>query len=260
MYISYFDEAGDDGFPETSSPIFVLSSLYMDHNEWKNNFEQIRQFKRKLKDDYGMPVKEEFHTTKFLTDKNPYHGQYENKIRKEILYLYFNLISSLSLKIINVVIDKSRFTSPGYPILEKALTYNVQRIENDLSVISKKYLIITDEGRLGKMRKQIRKIQRINFIPSKFNQYQYRKEISNLIEDPLSKESSESYFIQLADAVATIVYLYSLQNLCKEKLEWANRVKKVLSYGNEIELLQIIENNLNLAASSIRFGLVCYPR
>ncbi len=260
MYISYFDEAGDDGYPKTSSPIFVLSSLYMDHNEWKNNFELVKLFRRKLKEDYGIPVKEEFHTNNFLRDKEPYHDKYEPDARKEILFLYFKLISSLNIKIINVVIDKGRFKTPGYQILEKALTYNVQRIENDLSAIPQKYLIITDEGRLGKMRRQIRKIQSINFIPSKFHPFAYRKEIANLIEDPLSKESSESYFIQLIDAVSTVVYLYSLQNLCKTKTQWANRIRKVLVYGDEIKLLKIIENNLNLKASRGRFGIVCYPK
>lgn len=260
MYISYFDEAGDDGYPKTSSPIFVLSSLYMDHNEWKHNFELMRVFRKKLKKDYDIPVKEEFHTADFIRDKAPYHGKYEENIRKEVLFLYFKLISSLNIKIINVVIDKGRFKTPGYQILEKALTYNVQRIENDLSAIPKKYLIITDEGWLGKMRKQIRKIQRINFIPSKYNPIAYRKEIENLIEDPLSKESSESYFIQLIDSVSTIVYLFALQNLCKTKIPWGKRIRKVLKYGDEISLLKIIENNLNLKASRNRFGIVCYPK
>lgn len=260
MYLSYFDEAGDDGYPETSSPIFVLSSLYMHDNTWKENFDIVKDFRRKLRADYGLPVKQEFHTTKFLTDKNPFHGMYDPPIRKEILVLYFKLIASLNIKIINVVIDKGRFKTPGYEILEKAITYNVQRIENDLAVIPQKYLIITDEGRLSKMRKQIRKIQSINYIPSKYHPASYRKEIKHIIEDPLSKESSESYFIQLIDAIATVVYLYSLQNLCITKIKWANRILNVLTYGDEIVLLKLIGNNLNLKASKEKFGIVCYPK
>ena len=62
------------------------------------------------------------------------------------------------------------------------------------------------------MRKVTRKIQRINYIPSKYSG-SYRKEIEKLIEDPMPKNSNESYFVQIADTIAYIIYLYSLKNL-----------------------------------------------
>lgn len=31
MYIAYYDESGDDGFPAYSSPLFVLTALYPEH-------------------------------------------------------------------------------------------------------------------------------------------------------------------------------------------------------------------------------------
>lgn len=263
MFISYFDESGDDGYPKYSSPLFVLTSLYMHYLEWKNNYEYISRFRKKLKEDFDFPVKFEFHTLNFLADKDPYHGMYTPAQRKEILTLFLNLIASLNIKFINVAIDKTKIKRGDYNVLENALTYNIQRIENDMTsseLSPGKFMIITDEGRLSKMRYQARKIQRVNFIPSKINPFPYRKEIENLIEDPLPKKSSESYFIQLSDIVATIVYYYVCNNLMNPKIKWANRVLGVLNYGDELSLLDIIEKNLNLKASHQKYGIVYYPK
>lgn len=57
MYICYFDESGDDGYPNYSSQLFVLSCLYMHQNSWKNNYEEIHEYRKKLKDQFGLPVK-----------------------------------------------------------------------------------------------------------------------------------------------------------------------------------------------------------
>lgn len=262
MYLAYFDETGDDGYPKYSSELFVLTSLYMHESVWKDNYNKIHCFRQELKIKYNFPVKLEFHTKQFLTDKNPYRSfNWGHSEKRKIIYDYFELISSLDVKIINVVINKLNIQSPNYDILDRALTYNVQRIENDLakSHNNARFLIITDEGRVGKMRKITRRVQAFNYIPSKYNKgCYYRQEIQRLIEDPLPKQSSESYFIQIADLISYIVYLYSLDEFNQTK--WANRVRNKLSKDNILELLTGIKHRLNLEASSYnQFGIVHYP-
>lgn len=262
MFIAYFDETGDDGFPEFSSELFVLTSIYMHEDTWKKNYNGIHVFRKELKNSYNFPVKLEFHTRQFLTDKKPYRDYnwaYEDK--RQILYDHFDLISTLDIKIINVVINKKNISTPIYDVLDNALTYNVQRIENDLirSHNLARFLIITDEGRVGKMRKTTRRVQRVNFIPSKYNYGQYIEEsIKCLIEDPLPKQSSESYFIQLADLISYIVYLYSLKKF--NQMGWAKRVRNKLSMKDVVNLLEKITGQLNLKASKQNpFGIVHYP-
>lgn len=148
-----------------------------------------------------------------------------------------------------------------YKILDRALTYSIQRIENDLNKIdpAKKFIIITDEGRVGKMRNTSRKIQRINYIPSKYGSYTYRQEIKSLIEDPLPKNSRESYFIQLSDLVAYITYLYSIYSLNIGQLP--NRMPSIVDQKKIINWMERMKNSLNLEASgSDDYGVVCYPK
>lgn len=216
MFISYYDESGDDGYPKYSSLLFVLSSIYLYYLNWKDVYSNIVEFRQQLKNDFGLPVKIEFHTKYFLLNKNPYKKySISDGDRISIIDLFCDLVSQLELRIVNVVINKNAIKTPKYPVLDNALTYSIQRVENDLKRIdpAKKFMIITDEGRVGKMRSTSRKIQKINYIPSKYGNYSYRREIASLIEDPLPKNSKESYFIQLADMIAYIIFLYSITKL-----------------------------------------------
>lgn len=141
------------------------------------------------------------------------------------------------------------------------MTYNIQRIENTLKRYNEEenFIIITDEGRVGKMRHTARRIQKINYIPSKISNYPYRQEIQRLIEDPLPKNSEESYFIQISDLVSYIVFLYSLKEFNDSK--WANRVANKLIYSDVRNCLNIIKNVLNLNATlNNEFGIVHYPK
>jgi hypothetical protein len=206
----------------------------------------------------------EFHTKHFILNKNPYRKfQISDDDRLLIIKLFCELIFNLKLSIINVVINKENISpnTSSYNVLDNALKYSIQRIENDLKKIdpTKKFMIITDQGRIGKMRMTTRKMQRINFIPSKYNIKPYSQEIKSLIEDPLEKDSKESYFIQLTDLVSFIIYLYSVYKLGVGKIP--NRIPRKVDKEKIIELLEKLKGSLNLNASKPDlYGVVCYPK
>lgn len=264
MYIAYFDETGDDGFPEYSSELFALTSIYLHCNEWKNAFFEIREFRKEMKRKYGFPIKLEMHTHKFLREKKPY-TEYGWRLgtRKQIIKDFLHLIVRLDMRIINVVINKKNIKAESYEVLDRAFSYNIQRIENDLNKKcvdeNMKFIIVTDEGRVGKMRKTSRRVQVINPIPSKYHDGCYRSEIQRLIEDPLPKQSSESYFIQIADFVSFFIYLYSLKKF--NHSSWARRIENKLTFDEVCEYLETIKGRFNLDANrSNKFGIVHYPK
>ncbi|MDD3051638.1 MAG: DUF3800 domain-containing protein [Candidatus Cloacimonetes bacterium] len=261
MFISYFDESGDDGYPKYSSPLFILTSIYMHKHSWKDNYIKFKNSRKELKEKYHFPVKLEMHTKHFLTDKHPYRKfKWDRQTKRNIIYTMFETVNTLNLKVINVVINKEKIKKNDYDIMDTALTYSIQRIENDLNRNHQDshFLIITDEGRIGKMRSTARKIQSINYIPSNFSG-SYNNPIKKLIEDPLPKNSSESYFIQISDMISYIVNLYYLKEYLNEK--WANRVYSILENGDEMKMLDLIHDILNLEASTgDKYGIVHYPK
>lgn len=251
MYLAYFDESGDDGFPNTSSNFFILSSLYMEHQQWKSNYQLLYTLRKDLKERYDLPIKQEFHSKQFLLDKNPYHGIYDPRLRRSMFFEYLKGITGLQGAVINVVINKDKISKSGYDIMDNAFTYSIQRIENDILKKSSKnnFMIICDKGRLGKMRRTARRVQKYNYIPSKYYPgNSYRKEIKTLIEDPLEKDSKNSYFIQVCDAVAYIINLYATVHL-KQSGSWPNRLIKVLQKDDELKMLDILMPLLNTSAS-----------
>ena len=184
------------------------------------------------------------------------------KQRLDIVGLFCDLIAHLDVKVINVVIVKPRIKNLTYRVLDTALTYSVQRIENDLDPTTnpdQRFMIISDSGRVGMMRRTTRRIQRINFIPSKFGAHSYRRDIKALIEDPLPKDSKESYFIQLADLVSYMVHLYSIDTLGLGA--YSNRLIPFITPAIVTDWMERLKPSLNLRASGRDpYGVVYYPR
>lgn len=257
--IVYCDETGDDGNNTSSSSCFVLTSIYMPSSKWQNNYDTIKQFRKSLKDEYGFHVGQEMHTKYFVTDKNPYRAYgWTDEQKIEILKKFTVMIASLDLSVVNVIIDKSRIHNEDYHVLENALTYNIQRIEND-SNGKWNFVIITDEGRISPMRKTARAIRAYNPIQSQFGGY-INKPIKNLIEDVLEKDSKESHFIQICDFISYFVHLY-YKTYC-EKKGLPNRVGKLIDKDFVGRVMATFNANgiLNLKASAEKYGLVVYPK
>ena len=221
----YFDESGDDGFPIYSSPQFILTGTCINVSDWKENYCRYKEFRKQMNLKFGLKPKIEMHTKQFLYDRSPYREMvWDFKTRLIILKYFIVAIANLNVSITNVIIDKTLIAKEDYNVLENALKYSIQRIENT-SHSEWKYLIISDEGRIDSMRKTARKMQIYNPIHSMSINYG-NKPISGLVEDVLSKESKESYFIQISDMVSYIVNLYYKTIIKKEKLP--SRISNVI--------------------------------
>lgn len=262
-HLAYFDETGDDGVLKTSSELFILTSLCMDSGAWRSNFETMKACRRYLKDNFGLPVKVEMHTNHFLTDKNPYRNYgWSVDDRLEILRVFSYYIGHLDASVINVIIDKGNIrNTESYDVLKNALTYSIQRIEND-SKGDWNYVIISDKGRIAPMRKTARAICKYNPIPSAFDDFSYTNSpIRYMVEDILEKDSADSYFIQVCDFLSCITNMYYKSNVMNVDLP--NRVQKLLNPEILKKMMEYFKNCglLNLNANySNEYGLVIYPK
>lgn len=258
-HIVYCDETGDDGLNTSSSEAFILTSIYMPGSLWQENYNAVKALRSQLKKEYGFHTGQEMHTKHFLTDKNPYRAyHWTNTQKTEILKKYTLMISSLSISSVNVVIDKSSIANDNYHILENALTYNIQRIEND-SRGSWNFLLITDKGRIAPMRATARAIRAYNPIQSQFGGI-INKPVKSMIEDVLEKDSRESHFIQICDFISYFVHLSYLTRYKNKQLP--NRVGNLIDNEFVGKVMATFSTNgiLNEKASREKYGLVIYPR
>lgn len=257
--IVYCDETGDDGLNTSSSESFILTSIYMPSSSWQENYNMVKALRSTLKKEYKFHTGQEMHTKHFLTGKNPYRTyNWTNAQKIDILKKYTLMIASLNISAINVIIDKASIATSDYHILENALTYNIQRIEND-SHGNWNFLLITDKGRISPMRKTARSIRAYNPIQSQFGGY-INKPIKNMIEDVLEKDSKESHFIQICDFISYFVHLYYLTRYKNKDLP--NRVGNLINKEFVGSVMATFSSNgiLNEKASHEKYGLVIYPK
>jgi len=260
MHVVYYDESGDDGFPKYSSPLFILSAIYSPAAAWRENFDKLSACKHQLTQTYDFPFNTELHTHELFLNKRPYHNlNLSEEDRINIITAFCRCAASLSVKILTTGVVKPWIKTPKFPVLDRALDYSITRISRDLANDrSQRFLVITDEGRVGKMRTTTRRLQKFNYTPSHYSSAPYRNDVFNMIEDPLPKDSRESYFVQLADMTARLYYLKL--GLESGTVDIPNRYPAAVNEHQINAWLDILLPVINLRASkSHPYGLVRIP-
>ena len=59
MFLVYYDESGDDGIIKYSAPLFVLTGIYINKDNWKEAYQEIYSFRKNLRTKYGLLLKTE---------------------------------------------------------------------------------------------------------------------------------------------------------------------------------------------------------
>jgi len=260
MHFVYVDESGDDGYPERSSELFVLSAVYFSLENWDAFYTACNDFKAMVRQPpYNIPVKLEMHARPFLLKKKPYTGfGHTPETRARLIDEYCLFIGGLDCRLVNVAIVKPRIAFGGYSVLEKAVSYLTTRIENDMREADDRYVMIVDEGRLKPTRRTTRRLHAFNPVPSQFGGDVQRVETIHMVEDPLPKESQASCFLQLADVVACVVSLYVAE---QAGTPVARRLRKVLAVRSVANWMDMLRPSLNLAACRRDpYGVMIHPQ
>ncbi len=220
MYFLYADESGDVGLNNSPTNYFCLSGFVVHELRWHETLESIISFRRYLKDQYGLKLREEFHAAHYI-NKPGELKRIAKSLRLKILRDIIDFEANLSdISIINVVVDKS--TKPdGTDVFELAWTTLIQRFHNTLSHknfsgpqnADDRGILFVDQTDEVKLRKLSRKMRRYNPIPSAYGSSFLEVPITTIVEDAVHKNSHHSYFIQLADVNA--YFLYQKYEACK---------------------------------------------
>lgn len=227
MYLMYVDESGDTGLPSAGSPttLFCLSGVVVHELAWKDSIAQLLQFRRWLRRQHGIPQEAELHTAEMISKPSKLHASLRSIAkhrRLAVIRQFANEIAQLrDISIINVALDKTR----GIPSADDAFNYAwtslFQRFENTIdqknfpgqSNPKERGIIFPDDtdgaklkDLLGKMR--INNLLKINLGSGK--SIRINRPVRFLIEDPVVRDSTESYLIQVADC-AVFLLKQSLQ-------------------------------------------------
>lgn len=210
MYLMYVDESGDPG--PAGTPYFVLSSLVVHDSQWRNFANYMLAFRKTLRATYRLPIRAEIHAKDYI--RSPPIPNMPTRDRIAILGDFLDEIARQPyVSITNVLVGKAGKPA-GYDVFDVAWRTLFQRFENTL--LAGNFpgghqndfgLVFTDATSGKKLAKIMRRMNVHNPIP---NQPHYgpgyrNMPITRVIEDPHSKDSKDSYFIQAVDVCAYFV-------------------------------------------------------
>jgi hypothetical protein len=249
MYIAYVDESGDDGHNIAITRRLTLSGIILADSNWKIFLEKVKVFRTELKRDFGLTLKADFRATDLWNNSGDFRElslSYADRARIFRRTAEF-LRSSQELAILTVSIDKgSPQLQSTVKIGETAWTMFLQRYENWLLARQEFGIVVSDEGHDKMLRLLSRKMRVYNPIPSHYGGY-YEVPVVKIIEDPFSRHSQYSYFVQLADISA---YLARLRH---------DHTSRQARWGIH-KLYKVIKPRYILEASrKDNYGFVIYP-
>jgi hypothetical protein len=228
----YIDESFDD-------ERFCLSAIGIRHTEWRECFGRVKEHRQLLKEDFGIFMRNELHSREFVNGRGRISDTIIGKHqRSRIFEGLLRLVATLpKVMLINVCLETKGRKDVQLDAWDR-LTNRIERtmlefekrelplrgqllaevssilpdarralLETRLNHYSPVSVLIADQGREHEITRVLRKMSVFNPVPSMFGGWDDGKKTKNIsvrriVEDPVFKKSHQSYFIQLADAVA----------------------------------------------------------
>jgi hypothetical protein len=222
MYLMYADESGDCGMPSDGSPsnLFCLSGLVVHELRWRDTVEELLHFRHWLKKKYMVYLDAEIHAAYMISKP----GKLDQSIRKlkkhqrlAIIRHFADKIATLAdVSIINVVVDKQGKAPDKDEVFRWAWYSLFQRFENTIRYQNfpgpknphERGIVFPDNTDGGKLKRFLNDMRRSNPIRilQQHGTFVYKDEpIQVVIEDPVLRDSRESYLIQAADCAAFLL-------------------------------------------------------
>ncbi|WP_439395682.1 DUF3800 domain-containing protein [Bradyrhizobium sp. PMVTL-01] len=208
----YVDESGDSGLVNSPTEYFVLSGLVVHESRWRDFLAALIALRRKLRANYGLPVRTEIHAAHFI-NKKPI--DLPRNTRLATLRVTIDELAKLDYVSITNIVTKKAGKAADYDVFLRAWQTLFQRFENTLTAGNfpgghrDDYgIVITDATSGKKLSQLVRKMAVINYIPNNawFGAGSRNLPITRVIEDPYGKDSAHTLPVQMADVAAYFLH------------------------------------------------------
>jgi hypothetical protein len=215
MFLMYVDESGDIGMVDSPTRYFVLTGLVVHELRWQTYLEQLIDFRRRMRQQFGLRLREELHASTLITRSGKLVRIRRNDRLAIIRHFADELADMADLNIINVVVDKQG-KPVNYDAFTNAWRVLIQRFENTISRRNlpgpanpdERGMIFPDHTDDKKLNLLFRQMRRYNPVPHQpgFGRGYRNLALTNLIEDASFRDSEFSYFIQATALAAFLLY------------------------------------------------------
>jgi hypothetical protein len=205
MYFAYVDESGNTD--PAGSRTYTLACCLVRGETWPDTFDRMIAFRRFLRAQFRLPVRAEIKANYLLRNGGPFRplGLSDNA-RADIYRQAIRLQPKLHFVTFAVVINKLNLAIryPQRDPRDVAWEFLLQRLErfSAVSHVGHPVVMIHDEGEAARVRKLARKARRWGQAASAFGTGQLSRPARLLLDDPMPRDSRQSYFLQMADLTA----------------------------------------------------------
>lgn len=195
MHLIYIDDSKDQY-------ICVFSAIAIPVERWREAFDAVRQFRRDLRRKHGIYVYKELHAWKLVSGRGRIADGIVTKWQRcQVFTEAVQLLTKLpECRVFNVCFPRKED--------ERAFERLANRINRTLKTWDSYAVLFCDRGKEMAYTKLLRRMGVFNPIPSQYGGWGLEADLSKnipierIVEDPVFKPSSQSYFVQLADFVA----------------------------------------------------------
>lgn len=202
MFLAYVDESGSTGaVAKGGSRSYTLGCVLVRSSQWGRALDGLIGYRRFLRDRFELPVRSELKANHLLRNSGAFRDLGLGDAARHAIYRgSLRLCAKLDLKVFAVVVRKERLSSADPH--RSAWTFLLQRLERMTTKLASQVLIFHDEGDELRVRALARRSRRAGTAGSAFGPGFVKVPFRGLVDDPVSRRSHESLFLQVADLVA----------------------------------------------------------
>jgi len=211
VLIAYVDESGDpSGSPQRGgSDSYALGVVVVRSEHWADAFDGLINFRRDMRQTFGIPFRSEIKASSLVRNEGPFKGGRMSASQRRYVYKrHLDVMARLNMRAFSVYTDKRQLEQRGALSQTRWLVWETlfQRLslmhDRDEPGSKSPVLLMHDEGEELTIRGYSRKARRFLTSGSAYGTGSLRLSQRWLIDDPVSRQSNHSYFIQCADLTA----------------------------------------------------------
>lgn len=198
LEFAYIDESGNTGpVAKGGTRTFTLGCMLVPVDAWTDRLDVMVEARRSIRRAYGIRMQDELKANYLLKGRGPLHDlQLGDGQRRDIYKRLLHASNIVSSGVFAIVIDKERL-SPAKDPFDTAWEYLLQRLRIRSEMAERPIVVVHDDGDRERVRKIHRRFRRFSFAPGGTG-----VAAPLLVEDPVARDSRNSYFVQSADLLA----------------------------------------------------------
>jgi hypothetical protein len=212
-----------------------VSAVLIPSESWVTTFENMIAFRRWLLRKYGLPLNAEVKGAQLAKGTGPWRKLGLDAPTRHEIYRWFMRFQDRQaegLKTFAVVAWKAQIPNPR----EVGWEYAFKRVETFTRKAESEVMLLPDSGQYAWVRALARKMRRFSPVPSAYGTGSLQRPLLKvLVDDPVERDSQQSYMVQLADLNAYAAYRSRVPNPRFPQDMWSLLNTAVLKEANWIE-------------------------